>query len=138
MRRYRTGPVAVGVAMALIVGACSGGASPPASTTPSQPAGTSAASGGPSAAAGPFKISFSNYIEAAPLFHSMRVQLDKVLASKTTGVEIKWYDNKGDPQVMLENVGLICAEPQDFPEALVERGIRAIPARGVLHHDDRE
>jgi ribose transport system substrate-binding protein len=46
----------------------------------------------------------------------MHTQLDEVLASKDTGVEIKWYDNKGDPQVMLQNVQLMI---QDKPDALV-------------------
>ena len=106
----------LGIAMALVVGACSGGASNAPSTAAGTPAASTDASAEASAPAGPFRISYSNYIEAAPLFHSMHTQLDTVLETMDTGVEIKWYDNKGDPQVMLQNVQLMI---QDKPDALV-------------------
>lgn len=121
MRESRRNLSTIGAAIVLLVSACSPGASPAASTAssapaPSGPAASAAESAGSSAAAGEFKISFSNYIEAAPLFHSMHTQLDTVLQEKDTGVSIKWYDNKGDPQVMLQNVQLMI---QDKPDALV-------------------
>jgi ribose transport system substrate-binding protein len=96
---------------ALALSACGGGGSD---------SGSSSASGGSSSAGGelpnPFKISMSIYTEAAPLFQVIHKNLDEQVASTDSGVEIKWYDNAGDPAKMLENVQLQIA---DNPNAIV-------------------
>ena len=107
---------AIAAALALFAGACSsGGTASPSTATPAANASATTAPSSSSPAT-PFRISFSNYNEAGPLFHSMHTTLDSVLQSKDTGVEVKWYDNKGDPEVMLQNVQLMI---QDKPDALV-------------------
>ncbi len=81
-------------------------------------AGNAGASGGASdgKAAGTFKISFSNYTEAAPLFRVIHTNLDSVIKDKAADVKIKWYDNAGDPAKMLENAQLMV---RDKPDAIV-------------------
>ena len=96
---------------ALALTACGGGGSD---------AGSSSASGDASSAGGelpnPFKISMSIYTEAAPLFQVIHKNLDDQIAATDSGVQIKWYDNAGDPAKMLENVQLQIA---DNPNAIV-------------------
>jgi ribose transport system substrate-binding protein len=58
----------------------------------------------------------SLFTEAAPLFQVIRKNLDDQLATFSTGVDVKWYDNAGDPAKMLENVQLQIA---DEPNAIV-------------------
>lgn len=95
---------------ALALSACGGGSD----------SGSSSASGDASSAGGdlpnPFKISMSIYTEAAPLFQVIHKNLDDQIAATDSGVEIKWYDNAGDPAKMLENVQLQIA---DDPNAIV-------------------
>lgn len=98
----------IGAAMAvgaLTLSACGGGGSDGGSSSPT---------GGD--LPDPFKISMSIYTEAAPLFQVIRKNLDEQIASTDSGVEIKWYDNAGDPAKMLENVQLQIA---DDPSAIV-------------------
>jgi ribose transport system substrate-binding protein len=64
----------------------------------------------------PFNVSMSIYTEAAPLFQVIHKNLDQQIADNVTGVEVKWYDNAGDPAKMLENVQLQIA---DNPAAIV-------------------
>ncbi len=61
-------------------------------------------------------MSFSNFTESAPLFHVIHTTLDDQLAEVSTGVQVKWYDNAGDPAKMLQNTQLMVA---DAPDALV-------------------
>lgn len=63
-----------------------------------------------------FKISFSNYTEAAPLFRVIHTNLDKAIKDKGADVKVKWYDNAGDPAKMLQNAQLMAA---DKPDAIV-------------------
>jgi ribose transport system substrate-binding protein len=63
-----------------------------------------------------FEISFANFTEAAPLFHVIHTNLDDVLAEGDSGLEVKWYDNAGDPAKMNENANLMV---QDQPDAIV-------------------
>ncbi|WP_448626392.1 sugar ABC transporter substrate-binding protein [Geodermatophilus sp. URMC 64] len=63
-----------------------------------------------------FEISFANFTEAAPLFHVIHTNLDDVLAEGDSGLEVKWYDNAGDPAKMNENAQLMV---QDQPDAIV-------------------
>jgi ribose transport system substrate-binding protein len=81
---------------------------------------TACGSGGSSDAGGSggdtFKISFANFTEAAPLFRVIHTNLDDVLAKGDSGLELKWYDNAGDPAKMTENTQLMT---QDQPDAIV-------------------
>ena len=107
MKKVKAGKWAiVAVTGALILSACSSGAS-------TESGSSSAAAEAPAA---PFKISFSIYTEAAPLFQVIHKNLDTQIASNDTGVNVKWYDNAGDPAKMLENVQLQIA---DKPDAIV-------------------
>jgi len=63
-----------------------------------------------------FKISFSNYTEAAPLFRVIHTNLDKAIKDKGADVKVKWYDNASDPAKMLQNAQLMVA---DKPDAIV-------------------
>ena len=46
----------------------------------------------------------------------IHTNLDDVIAETGADVEVKWYDNQGDPAVMLQNTQLMVA---DDPDALV-------------------
>ena len=94
------------VAGALVLSACSSSA-----TTETESSADAA-----DTPAAPFKISFSIYTEAAPLFQVIHKNLDAQIAANDTGVNVKWYDNAGDPAKMLENVQLKIA---DKPDAIV-------------------
>ncbi len=107
----------------LVLSAC-GGSSESSESAPA-PAGSESSESAPAPAESesaasdlpnPFKISMSIYTEAAPLFQVIHKNLDNQIASFDTGVEIKWYDNAGDPAKMLENVQLQIA---DNPNAIV-------------------
>lgn len=105
------GLLAVG---ALLVSACGGGSDSGSTTAPApEPTGSETTD---SALPDPFKISMSLFTEAAPLFQVIRKNLDDQLATFSTGVDVKWYDNAGDPAKMLENVQLQIA---DEPNAIV-------------------
>lgn len=91
---------------AIALSACGGGSDSGSSTAPAPD----------SELPNPFKISMSIYTEAAPLFQVIHKNLDDQIAEFDTGVQIKWYDNAGDPAKMLENVQL---QISDNPEAIV-------------------
>jgi ribose transport system substrate-binding protein len=63
-----------------------------------------------------FRIDFANFTEAAPLFRVIHTNLDDVLAKGDSGLDVKWYDNAGDPAKMNENAQLMV---QDQPDAIV-------------------
>lgn len=75
----------------------------------------------------PFEVAFSLFTEEAPLFRSIRTNLDDVLAGGGFDVDVTWYDNEGDPGVMLENAQLmIGAEPDGivfYPVSTATAGI---------------
>jgi ribose transport system substrate-binding protein len=73
-------------------------------------------SGDKSGGSDTFKISFSNYTEAAPLFRVIHTNLDSVVKEKGAKVKVKWYDNAGDPAKMLQNAQLMV---RDKPDAIV-------------------
>jgi ribose transport system substrate-binding protein len=104
---------------ALALTACGGGGSDAGSSSASGDASSSASGDASSAGSelpNPFKISMSIYTEAAPLFQVIHKNLDDQIAATDSGVQIKWYDNAGDPAKMLENVQLQIA---DNPNAIV-------------------
>jgi ribose transport system substrate-binding protein len=65
---------------------------------------------------GTFEVGFSNYTESAPLFHVIHTNLDKAISDTDAPVEVKWYDNGGDPAKMLQNTQLMIAS---HPDALI-------------------
>ncbi|GLZ42286.1 substrate-binding domain-containing protein [Actinokineospora sp. NBRC 105648] len=65
----------------------------------------------------PLKVAFANYTEAGPVFHATTVRLDQQVAETGAAVEIKWFDNAGDPAKMLSNANLMV---QAKPDVLIE------------------
>lgn len=120
----RTRLLAIALSWLLLLTACGGeGAEPTAAGGAGEGSAETAADepeGGESEGAGgdgePFRLSFSNFTEEAPLFRVIHTNLDQVIAETGAPVEVKWYDNQGDPAVMLQNTQLMIA---DNPDALV-------------------
>ncbi len=85
---------------------------------------------------GTFKVSFANYTEAAPLFHVIHTNLDKAIVDTKAPLQLKWYDNGGDPAKMLQNVQLMIAERPDaiivYPVSNATDGISALLQRSKI------
>jgi ribose transport system substrate-binding protein len=92
-------PAAAAVSVLMLLTACGGGGG--------------SGSGG---SGDTFQIDFANFTEAAPLFRVIHTNLDDVLAKGDSGLDVKWYDNAGDPAKMNENAQLMV---QDQPDAIV-------------------
>ena len=108
------------ITLLLLLTACSGADDTATTDISDSTTGSSAPSGDDAQNAGSegdtFRISFSNFTEEAPLFRVIHTNLDDVIAETGADVEVKWYDNQGDPAVMLQNTQLMVA---DDPDALV-------------------
>lgn len=76
-----------------------------------------------------FKVDFSIYTEAAPLFHVIHTNLDKELSGHPD-ISVKWYDNAGDPAKMLQNTQLMTQEKPDaliiYPVSTATQGVSKI------------
>jgi ribose transport system substrate-binding protein len=83
-----------------------------------------------------FKISAANYTEAAPLFRVIHTNLDDAIKKSGAKVEIKWYDNGGDPAKMLRNAQLMVQDKPDaiimYPVSTATAGIGQIFARSKI------
>lgn len=83
-----------------------------------------------------FEISFANFTEEAPLFRVIHTNLDEVLAEGDPGIEVKWYDNAGQPDTMLQNAQLMVQEQPDaivmYPVSAATQGLSQILADGGI------
>lgn len=83
-----------------------------------------------------FNISFSIFTEEAPLFRVIHTNLDDVIAETGGPIEVKWYDNQGDPAVMLQNTQLMIADDPDglviYPVSTATGGISELVADSGL------
>lgn len=91
---------------ALVLAACSGAGD-------DDTAGSGKAKGGDD---GSFEISFSNFTESAAVFRVIHTNLETMLKKADGDVEVKWYDNQGDPAKMLQNAQLMV---RDNPDAVI-------------------
>lgn len=113
-RSIRTIAFAGGSSLLLALSACGNGAGS------GDDGATDGANGGQGEEV--FQASFANFTESAPLFHAIKTNLDSVLAEGDSGVEVKWYDNEGDPGQMQQNAQLMV---QDQPDAIIEYPVSA-------------
>lgn len=132
--------VATALPLMLLLSACGGGddagtaaddATDGAAATPDDTAADDAAGDGE-----PFNLSFSIFTEEAPLFRVIHTNLDDVIAETGAPVDIKWYDNQGDPAVMLQNTQLMIADNPDalaiYPVSTATGGISELVADSGL------